>query len=124
MTTLNDVFGSDRLSGADGERGFSEPWEVQVFALTRALIANGVFSESEWAETFGALLHQPDARDDAGDYYARFVAALEELLGRKAIADPEHVQALTEAWHRAAEATPHGKPIELANDPHSSSAVR
>jgi len=123
LSTLSDVFEPEFLSAGKTERGFSEPWEVQVFALTRALIANGVFSEAEWAQTLGARLHQPDAKDDASDYYERCVAALEDLLSLKAITDPDRVEALTQAWHRAAEATPHGQPIELANDPQSRGAI-
>jgi hypothetical protein len=45
------------------------------------------------------------------------VAALSGLLVSRGIADADAILALQESWQRAAEATPQGKPIELANDP-------
>jgi len=35
----------------------------------------------------------------------------------KGVADDEVILALQQSWQRAAEATPHGRPIELGNDP-------
>jgi len=39
------------------------------------------------------------------------------LIAGKGIAGHADVDALAEAWQRAAHATPHGKPILLENDP-------
>ena len=97
---------------------FAEPWQAQVFALTLALNERGVFTLAEWAETLGVALK--GAAPDGSDYYERWLSALEVLLVQKDIATPLEVADLTAAWHRAAEATPHGKPILLENDPMTS----
>ncbi len=96
---------------------FSEPWQATVFGLTVHLNEQGVFTWPEWAEVFGSWLHQPDAADDGSDYYHRWAAALEELLTASGVTSSELVEATAQAWERAAEATPHGSPIELTNDP-------
>lgn len=53
------------------------------------------------------------------DMQAR-VPALETLLTEKGLIDPaaiDAILALQESWKRAAEATPHGSPVALENDP-------
>lgn len=94
---------------------FAEPWQAQIFALTVALNERGVFSWTEWAEALGAELKE--GAPDGSDYYDRWLAALESLLLNRQIARAAEIADLTAAWHRAAEATPHGKPILLDNDP-------
>ena len=96
---------------------FAEPWQAQVFALTVHLNQEGVFTWPEWAEVFAAELHAPDAAQDGSDYYDRWAAALERLLERKGLASSAVIDATAASWERAAEATPHGQPIVLANDP-------
>jgi len=96
---------------------FTEPWQAEAFALTVALHERGVFSWSEWAEALSAEVKQPDAAADGHDYYEHWLRALETLLAAKGVAAPVDVDALSEAWERAAHATPHGKPILLENDP-------
>lgn len=100
--------------GAD-ESVFSEPWQAQAFALTVSLHAGGLFTWSEWAAALSAELRREAA--DGHDYYEHWLAALEAIIRGKGIADEATIEALTAAWHRAAEATPHGKPIRLENDP-------
>lgn len=102
------------------EQPFTEPWQAQVFALAVHLHERGLFTWAEWAETLSAELRRPDAADDGSDYYHHWAAALERLLTTKAVTSPESVQQLADAWSRAADATPHGQPIELANDPEHS----
>jgi hypothetical protein len=48
-----------------------------------------------------------------------WLAALEGLIVEKGAADRVALDARRAAWARAAEATPHGEPILLANDPQS-----
>jgi nitrile hydratase accessory protein len=103
------------LLGVVDEPVFAEPWQAQVFALTLALNERELFTWTEWAEALGAALK--DGAADGNDYYERWLAALETLLVQKNIATAPEVADLTAAWHRAAEATPHGKPILLENDP-------
>lgn len=100
--------------GAD-EPVFAEPWQAQAFAMTVSLHAAGLFTWDEWAEALSRELKSESA--DGHDYYDHWLAALELLIRTKGVADIEQIEALTAAWHRAAEATPHGKPILLENDP-------
>lgn len=99
---------------------FAEPWQAQAFALVVALQSKGVFTAQEWAQALGTEIREAVAAGgcrDGSDYYERWCAALEHLLIAKGHASHEGVDARTAAWERAAEATPHGKPILLENDP-------
>ena len=94
---------------------FREPWEAQAFAIVVALHGKGLFTWAEWADALG---HDIKLGDDHGDhYYHHWLSALERLVIAKNAATPLQLHALQEAWDRAARATPHGLPIELANDP-------
>lgn len=97
---------------------FSEPWQAEAFALAVALAERGVFSWTEWASALSAEVHRPEAAADGHDYYEHWLRALEKLLAEKGVVQAARVDDLAAAWQRAAHATPHGKPIELANDPH------
>ncbi len=97
------------------DRPFDEPWQAQVFALTVHLHEQGLFSWTEWAATLSTQLHRDDADKDGSDYYQRWTAALEQLLTEKAVTDEATVDAMADTWIRAAHATPHGQPIQLAN---------
>lgn len=93
------------------EQPFDEPWQAQVFALTVALNEAGWLDWPDWATAFGA------ARAGEGDYFTDWLDTLQRLLAERGVADASTIAALAASWQRAAQATPHGKPIELANDP-------
>lgn len=95
---------------------FAAPWEAQVFALVVSLRDAGVFTWAEWAEALGRAVRPEDDAEAPADY-GRWLAALESLLAARGIARPDGVAARSEAWRRAAQATPHGEPIRLENDP-------
>ena len=101
----------------EGAPVFPEPWAAEAFAMTVHLHEKGLFSWSEWAESLSRQLHQPGRADDGSDYFDCWVAALSELLVSRGVADAAAILDLQQSWQRAAEATPHGRPIELANDP-------
>ena len=88
-----------------------------------ALHERGAFAWTEWA---AALAVEIKAAQAAGDpdtgetYYHHWLAALEKLVAAKALASNAELAVRREQWDRAARATPHGKPIELANDPEAS----
>ncbi len=95
---------------------FREPWEAQAFAMTVALYRQGLFTWPEWAETLGAEIKRAQAAGDAdtGDtYYRHWLNALEWLVAEKGIAEATDLARYREAWHRAADRTPHGMPIAL-----------
>ena len=92
---------------------FAEPWQAEVFAMVVALHERGLFSWSQWAAALSTQVKAP-----GGDnYYAAWLAALERLLVSLNVTATTDVDLLTEAWQRAAHATPHGQPILLENDP-------
>lgn len=95
---------------------FREPWEAQAFALALALHERGLFSWKEWADALAAQIARAQAHGDpdTGDtYYQHWLAALEQLVAQKGVATREAQARYRDAWNRACERTPHGKPIEL-----------
>ena len=109
------------LPGSPDAPVFAEPWQAEAFAMTVALHDKGLFSWGEWAQALSAQVKKPGAATDGHDYYEHWLAALESLLASKGLAARPDVDALAQAWERAAHATPHGKPILLENDPESQS---
>ncbi len=92
---------------------FAEPWQAEAFAMVVALHERGLFSWTRWADELSRQVKAP-----GGDnYYAAWLAALERLLVSLNVTTKIDVDTLTEAWQRAAHATPHGQPILLENDP-------
>jgi nitrile hydratase accessory protein len=99
---------------------FREPWEAQAFAMAVALHERGLFTWTEWAEALSDEIRRAVAcgDPDTGEtYYLHWLSALERLAVEKGATDPAALDARTQAWDRAARATPHGKPILLENDP-------
>jgi nitrile hydratase accessory protein len=99
---------------------FREPWEAQAFAMTVALHERGVFGWTEWAAALAGEIKsaQAEGDPDTGEtYYRHWLAALEKLVAAKSLASNAELAVRRDQWDRAARATPHGQPIELANDP-------
>jgi nitrile hydratase accessory protein len=102
------------------EPAFREPWEAQAFALAVALNDRGVFTWAEWVRTLAATIQVAAVRpqdDDGSAYYQYWLKALEQLVAEKGLVAAPTLSTRTEAWRRAARATPHGSPILLENDP-------
>ncbi|HZT86882.1 MAG TPA: nitrile hydratase accessory protein [Stellaceae bacterium] len=109
-------------SAPDAAHPFREPWEAQAFAMTLALHRRGVFTWSEWAARLAEEIKRAQAAGDpdSGDtYYRHWLAALEHIVTEKGVTDIAMLASCREAWRRAAEHTPHGSPIELADWPPS-----
>jgi nitrile hydratase accessory protein len=95
---------------------FREAWEAQAFAITLALFERAVFSGAEWAATLAEEIERAQAGGDPDTgvtYYHHWLAALERLVSAKDLATPAMLKSYYHAWDRAADRTPHGKPIEL-----------
>jgi nitrile hydratase accessory protein len=98
---------------------FAEPWEATAFALAVRLSAHGHFTWTEWAATLAEELKAAAARgepDDGSRYYHHWLAALERLVVMKGLSAAVALKARKEAWADAYCHTPHGQPVELADD--------
>jgi nitrile hydratase accessory protein len=97
---------------------FDEPWQAQLFALTVALNEAGHFGWPEWTEAFGATLRRRGAeraQDGGADYYDAWLETLEGFLDAKGHAPAAEAARTRAAWKAAYLATPHGKPVRLAD---------
>ena len=95
---------------------FREPWEAQAFAMALSLHQRGLFTWPEWAATLADEIKRAQAAGDpdTGDtYYQHWLKTLERLIAEKGVADRPTQTRYRDAWERAADATPHGEPIEL-----------
>ena len=99
---------------------FNEAWEAQAFAMVVALHEAGLFHWSEWTAALSreiAAAPRSSDHDPDDSYYCHWLNVLESLVVEKGAASRAGLASLKAAWARAAEATPHGEPILLANDP-------
>ena len=113
---IEEVGSLPGLPRDEGGPVFSRPWEAQAFAMTLALHERGLFTWSEWAQALGARIAAAQAEGDAdlGDtYYHHWITALENLIAAKGAASLGELVRHQNAWHRAADRTPHGQPIDL-----------
>ena len=97
---------------------FTAPWEAKVFAMTLQAYEAGLFSWPEWAQALGAELAKDSEDAPAASYYEHWLTAFETLLSSRGITSFSDLKALQDAWDKAAKATPHGEPIELAHKDH------
>lgn len=97
---------------------FAEPWQAHAFALTLTLHQRGLFTWREWADALAAEITAAQAAGDAdlGDtYYHHWLATLERVVAEKGASSVAELARHRDAWEHAAERTPHGQPIELAD---------
>ncbi|WGR96451.1 nitrile hydratase accessory protein [Bradyrhizobium sp. ISRA443] len=95
---------------------FRAPWEAQAFAMALTLHDRGVFTWGEWAAVLADQIKRAQAAGDpdTGEtYYLHWLATLEHLVAAKGVTTSETLHRYRNAWDRAADRTPHGKPIEL-----------
>jgi nitrile hydratase accessory protein len=118
LSRCETLAGSPGLpKSAEGDPVFAEPWHAQAFAMTVRLHEQGVFGWEQWAEALSREVHRPGRAMDGSDYFECWVAALSALISQQSVASEAEQVALSDRWARAAEATPHGKPILLENAP-------
>jgi nitrile hydratase accessory protein len=98
---------------------FGEPWQAQAFAMTVRLYEQGHFTWPEWATALSVTIARAGP-DDRSDYYEHWLATLETVVAAKHLSSESELSDRKAAWQRAAEATPHGLPIELGTPPHGS----
>jgi nitrile hydratase accessory protein len=105
-----------RLPQEKGEPVFAEPWQAQAFALAVKLSEQGHFTWKEWAAALADQLNAAASAsepDDGSHYYDHWLAALEQLVTAKGLADSAGLIARKEAWADAYRCTPHGMPVKL-----------
>lgn len=98
---------------------FREPWEAHAFAMAVTLHARGLFTWPEWAAALAEEITRAQQRGDpdTGEtYYQHWLTTLERLVAAKGVASAETQAQYRNAWDRAADRTPHGRPIELTPD--------
>ncbi|MEM6896946.1 MAG: nitrile hydratase accessory protein [Pseudomonadota bacterium] len=100
------------MPAPEPEIAFDAPWQAQLFAMTVALHEAGSFSWADWTDELGAALKTVTV-DGHGGYYGAWLRAFERILVVRGLATAAEVADLTEAWHAAALATPHGEAIAL-----------
>ncbi len=116
MTEHADLSALPALPRDDDGPVFREPWEAQAFAMTLKLHQQGSFTWSEWARFLSKEIEAAKRHGDPdlGDtYYQHWLAALEKICVEKRITSFGALEDRKHAWDRAAQATPHGEPIEL-----------
>lgn len=113
MPLPDDLTRLPGITVSDGEPVFAEPWQAQAFAMTVKLHEAGLFTWSEWADMLGAEISAAGPDDAAENYYLHWLAALEKIAEAKGAMSRLERLERKDAWDRAANATPHGEPIEL-----------
>ena len=91
---------------------FAEPWQAQAFAMAVRLHEQGHFSWTEWATALSTQIESAGPADTT-EYYEHWLATLEVMVTTSGLASGAELAERNDAWRRAAEATPHGQPIEL-----------
>jgi nitrile hydratase accessory protein len=98
---------------------FRAPWEAHAFAMALVLHQKGLFVWSEWSAMLGDEIKKAQAAGDpdTGEtYYLHWLATLERMVTEKDAASRQALAEHYQAWERATQRTPHGKPIELKRE--------
>jgi nitrile hydratase accessory protein len=85
-----------------------------------ALEEGGLFTAAEWSSALGVEIKRAQRAgdpDDGSTHYQHWLSALERLAAVNGAVTPELLETRRASWARAAHATPHGRPVVLANDP-------
>ncbi len=91
---------------------FAEPWQAQAFAMAVRLHEQGHFTWPQWAEALSAEIAAAGPTDTT-EYYEHWLTTLEHIVTATRLLSAAELAERRDAWRRAAEATPHGQPIEL-----------
>jgi nitrile hydratase accessory protein len=92
---------------------FAAPWEASAFAMVLALHRAGRFEWREWVALLADEIRTAPPDPTGAQYYERWSAALETLLGHLGLMSSEAIAERSEAWRRAYLATPHGAEVRL-----------
>ncbi|MEM9427581.1 MAG: nitrile hydratase accessory protein [Pseudomonadota bacterium] len=94
---------------------FAEPWHATVLAMATAMIRQGHFTQSDWAEALGAALRSAEtenAPETDETYFSAALSALETLTEGAGISEADRSGRKSD-WEDAYRRTPHGQPVEI-----------
>lgn len=86
------------LPRRNGELVFEAPWETRAFGLAVALCEKGVYEWREFSAALASRIAAAEKENDPSDYYARWVASLEELAIEKGLVIRGQLTARTEQF--------------------------
>lgn len=94
---------------------FAEPWHATTLAMATAMIRQGHFTQTDWAEALGAALQiaeKQGAPNTDETYFRAALSALETLTESAGISEADRAGRKSD-WEDAYRRTPHGQPVEL-----------
>ena len=100
------------------EAGFEEPWQLEAFSTVVALTRQGLFTWTQWVDTFSKVIaDQPQQADESVTqaYYRQWSSALETVLRMHTDVSQAAIERRHDEWHAAYLGTPHGQPVVLEN---------
>ena len=83
------------LPRENGELVFQAPWEARAFGLAVALNQQDLYEWREFSAELAAKIAAAEQNNDPSNYYARWVASLEELIIAKGLLSREQLDART-----------------------------
>ena len=83
------------LPRENGELVFQAPWEARAFGLAVALNQKELYEWREFSAELAATIAAAEPNNDPANYYARWVASLEELVIAKGLIRREQLDART-----------------------------
>jgi nitrile hydratase accessory protein len=87
--------GPAALPRRNGELVFEAPWQGRAFGMAVALHDRGAFDWEEFRAALIAEIAAVEARGGRFEYYEAWLAALESVLARRALIEPEEVEETT-----------------------------
>ena len=83
------------LPRENGELVFQAPWQARAFGLAVALNQQDLYEWREFSAELAATIAAAEQNNDPSNYYARWVASLEELVIAKGLLSREQLDART-----------------------------
>ena len=83
------------LPRENGELVFQAPWEARAFGLAVALNQQDLYKWREFSAELAATIAAAEPNNDPANYYARWIASLEELVIAKGLIRREQLDART-----------------------------
>jgi nitrile hydratase accessory protein len=89
---ISAMEGDLSLPRQNGELVFSEPWEARAFGVAVALNEAGVYPWQAFSTQLAEEIAGVRGTEQADDYYARWLGALEALAERTGLVEAEELE--------------------------------